>query len=64
MHTGTDRPLDILLVEDNPGDARLAAEAFASAQIGTFTLTRAERLTEAIQLLQQRSFDAIVLDLS
>jgi CheY-like chemotaxis protein len=64
MRTGTDTPLEVLLVEDNPGDARLAAEAFASARIGTFTLTHAERLTEALELLQQRSFDAIVLDLS
>lgn len=64
MHTNTGAPLEILLVEDNPGDARLAAEALASSRLGTFALTHAECLEDALELLRQRSFDAILLDLS
>lgn len=64
MHSETGAPLEVLLVEDNPGDARLAAEALAATSIGTFTLTHVERLADALDLLQQRSFDAVLLDLS
>lgn len=64
MHSETSAPLEVLLVEDNPGDARLAAEALATTSIGTFTLTHVERLADALDLLQQRSFDAVLLDLS
>lgn len=64
MHSETGAPLEVLLVEDNPGDARLAAEALAATSIGTFALTHVERLSEALDLLQQRSFDAVLLDLS
>lgn len=56
MHSETGAPLEVLLVEDNPGDARLAAEALAATSIGTFTLTHVERLADALDLLQQRSF--------
>jgi PAS domain S-box-containing protein len=55
----------ILLVEDNPGDARLVeillSEAGSSAD---FEVVHAERLGEALERLEQSRFDAILLDLS
>jgi PAS domain S-box-containing protein len=55
----------LLLVEDNPGDARLVeillAEASSSAD---FEVVSAERLDEALERLEQSVFDAILLDLS
>ena len=55
----------LLLVEDNPGDARLVeillSEASSSAD---FEVVSAERLDEAFERLEQSGFDAILLDLS
>src|ERR671911_93576 len=55
----------VLLVEDNPGDARLVeillSEASSSAD---FEVVSAERLDEAFERLEQSGFDAILLDLS
>lgn len=52
----------ILLVEDNAADARLIEELLKEA--GTlFDLTHAERQSTALELLAQRRFDAILLDL-
>jgi PAS domain S-box-containing protein len=55
----------VLLVEDNPGDARMVeiqlSEAGSSAN---FEVVRAERLGEALERLEHSRFDAILLDLS
>ena len=55
----------LLLIEDNPGDARrveiLLSEASSSVD---FEVVRAERLGEALELLEHTGFDAILLDLS
>jgi chemotaxis family two-component system response regulator Rcp1 len=66
----TDKPLDILLVEDNPADVRLAREAFKSSQIQS-TLSLAKDGVEAMQFLRKSgSFtdaarpDLIFLDLN
>src|SRR5262245_55934542 len=56
--------LRILLVEDNPGDARLLHEAVASAGKPSFAMTHVSRLGEALALLGSESFDAVLLDLS
>lgn len=55
---------EILLVEDNPGDARLLRENLSDAAPESFTLTLAQSLNEAATLLRERRFDAILLDLS
>lgn len=57
-------PIRILLVEDNPGDARLVEEALADGRFGIFALTHAEKLSDGVALLHQQTFDAILLDLS
>ncbi len=57
-------PIDILLVEDNPGDARLAQEAFKDAKVRN-NLYRVEDGVEAMAYLrrQGRYADAVRPDL-
>jgi diguanylate cyclase (GGDEF)-like protein len=57
----TDAVIKVLLVEDNPVDARLAAKLLGTE--GEFELTHVERLSEAAQQLSQHRFDAVLLDL-
>ena len=54
--------IKVLLVEDNPGDARLVAEALR--EVGArFELTHVERLSDARKCLAQEEFDVVLLDL-
>jgi two-component sensor histidine kinase/CheY-like chemotaxis protein len=57
-------PIRVLLVEDNPGDARLLWEVLAESTSPRFKLTHADRLGSARQHLSQQRFDVILLDLS
>lgn len=66
----SERPVDILLVEDNPGDVRLTREAFAEAQIRN-DLRVVTRGTEALDYLRGRGDhegvprpDIVLLDLN
>jgi DNA-binding NtrC family response regulator len=53
-----------LLLEDNPGDARLIQEMLTNITTGTrFSLTWVQRVAEAIQQLAEQTFDVILLDL-
>ncbi len=52
----------VLLIEDNPGDARLIREMLS--EISGFELVHAERLSEGVQQLDDGSFDAVLLDLN
>jgi len=54
----------ILLVEDNPGDARLLLEMLNGAGDGRFQVTQAGQLGQAIAHLRRSGFDAMLLDLS
>lgn len=54
----------ILLIEDNPGDARLIREMLIGQGSLEFALTRVETLGDAIQQSQQEPCDVILLDLS
>jgi signal transduction histidine kinase len=56
--------LRILLVEDNPGDARLLRETIAEADGGRFEITHLVRCEEATKRLVEDSFDVVLLDLS
>ena len=51
------RNMKILLVEDNPGDARLIRERLKEASDGWVELVEAGRLDEALKLVKQSSFD-------
>jgi DNA-binding response OmpR family regulator len=56
--------MKILLVEDNPGDARLIEEMIKEVEGTThFELVHVKSLGEALQSLGANSFDSILLDL-
>jgi signal transduction histidine kinase len=57
-------PLRILLVEDNPGDARLIRETLRDADSLDFELQHADRLATALPLLAAHAADVVLLDLS
>ena len=55
----------ILVVEDNPGDARLVEILLSEAHSSDgFDVVHTQRLDEALQLLSGQTFDVILLDLS
>jgi len=56
--------LRVLLVEDNPGDARLIMELLREARAGRFETAVASRLSEAMEKLATDHFQLILLDLS
>ena len=53
----------ILLVEDNPGDARLVRE-YLGESAGGFTIAVAERLGEGLENLVLHGADAVLLDMN
>ncbi len=59
-----DRQINVLLVEDNPGDARLIQEEFNEARYGRFKIEWVDRLGKGLEALTNARFDVILLDLS
>ena len=59
-----DQPVRILLVKDDPEDARLLREMLADAGTMRSELVWSTQLGEALQRLSAESFDVIMLDLS
>lgn len=59
-----DRPIKVLLIEDNPGDAHLIQKTLTQAGNGPFTLEWAERLSAGLECLAEKEIDLILLDLS
>jgi signal transduction histidine kinase len=59
-----DIPVRILLVEDNPGDARLLRYTLEEAQSLRFELVHASRLSEALERVRAEPTDVVLLDLS
>ena len=56
-------PIRVLLLEDNPGDARLFQEALAEYPPGEFVVTWVERLAQALARIGSEPFDVMVCDL-
>jgi serine phosphatase RsbU (regulator of sigma subunit) len=56
--------LQVLLVEDNPGDARLIREMLKESGEVRFELTGADRLDRGVELLDRDRFTVVLLDLS
>src|ERR1044071_6217657 len=56
--------IQVLLVEDNVGDVRMAQESLLEAGQDHVRLTHADRLSNAIQVLASEKIDAVLLDLS
>jgi two-component system sensor histidine kinase/response regulator len=60
----TELRLSVLLVEDNPGDARLIRESLMGLAGNTFDLETADRLSTALRRLSAGGIDAVLLDLA
>jgi two-component system sensor histidine kinase UhpB len=58
-----DSPIKLLLIEDNPGDARLIREMLAEAETGSFALEWVPRLSEGLERLKKGEIDLVLLDL-
>jgi diguanylate cyclase (GGDEF)-like protein len=58
------KPIKILLVEDNPGDARLLRLSLSEADGAYFDLHHVERLEAAMEQASQFCPDVVLLDLS
>jgi len=58
------QPIRILLVEDNPGDARLFREYLAEEGSASFQIGQVDRLQAAMGMLAQGNYDVMLLDLS
>jgi DNA-binding NtrC family response regulator len=54
----------VLVVEDNPGDARLVRAALAEAPGRRWNMELAERLSDALARLDRGGIDVVLLDLS
>jgi len=59
-----DKPIHILLVEDNPDDATLLQITLNEGPRGQFELVHVERLEAALKRLKEQTFDLVLLDLS
>ena len=57
------QPITVLLVEDNPGDARLILELLGEVQSQAFDLERVDRLDDALARLTHTGVDVVLLDL-
>jgi len=64
MSETNDSPVRLLLVEDNPGDARLIQEMLAEAGVSRFDLQCVDRLSSALERLAHGGIDVVLLGLS
>jgi PAS domain S-box-containing protein len=56
-------PIDVLLIEDSPGDARLIQEMLADARGAAFELERVDCLARGLDRVVARKPDVVLLDL-
>ena len=56
--------IKVLLIEDNPGDARLMQEALTSTKGATFDIEWIDRLSTSLARVSGSKYDVILLDLS
>lgn len=59
-----DSGVRVLLVEDDPGDARLVVALLGQARFDRFQVTTVDHLSTALDHARKSSFDAVLLDLS
>jgi signal transduction histidine kinase len=57
------KPLQVLVVEDNAGDALLLQQMFTKEKMGSFQLTHMLRMSEALVHLAKGGVDIILLDM-
>src|ERR1700732_3005319 len=58
-----EKALQVLVVEDNAGDARLLREMFSKEKPGSFELTHLLRMSEALIHLAKGGVDIVLLDM-
>jgi CheY-like chemotaxis protein/HPt (histidine-containing phosphotransfer) domain-containing protein len=58
-----DPPVRVLIVDDNPGDARLVEYSLTHEPNGPFSCARAGRIAAAVDRLSEAPFDVVLLDL-
>ncbi len=58
------KPINVLFIEDNPGDARLIQEMLADADGARFKLECADRLSAGLGRLGKGGIDCVLLDLT
>ncbi len=58
------RPINILVIEDDSGDARLIKEMLSDVRGRNINLQMADRLSKSAEHLSEGNFDIILLDLS
>jgi len=56
-------PVKILMIEDNPGDARIIQDMMADAENFDYTVDWKQTLTTGIEALGENSYDLVLLDL-
>jgi DNA-binding response OmpR family regulator len=56
-------PVKILMIEDNPGDARLIRDMLADAKSIQFVIDWRQTLNDGLQSLSENRYDAVLLDL-
>jgi signal transduction histidine kinase len=56
-------PINILLIEDNPGDARLIRESLSKTTHATYNLEWVDTLHSAKEVLERREVGVVILDL-
>jgi PAS domain S-box-containing protein len=54
--------INVLLIEDNPGDARLVAEALCGAEAANYRLDWVDRLSKGVERLARGGIDVVLLD--
>ena len=60
----TDTPTTVLLIEDDPADARLIQDSLADTADGTFLVEWVPQLSDALERLGRESVEVILLDLT
>ncbi len=63
MNDKNDKPIAVLLIEDNPGDVRLIREMLREAGAAQFELACADQLSTGLNHLAAGEVDAVLLDL-
>ena len=58
------RPIDVLLVEDDPAEASSIRRMLESSDVQSFEVVQAENVEEALRMLFERSYDVLLLDLT
>ena len=54
----------VLLIEDDPDDARLIKEMLADSDVASFTVECVERLADGLEFLDRADEDVLLLDLN